>query len=214
MADIVFIVDSSGSIRRSNTPAVDNWQLVKSFLIAVVNFLPVEKEKVRIGLVLYSKSAENVFYLNTYNSQELMTMEIENLKYLDGFTNTSGAIRMMQFEQFVRDQGDRPDVQNIAIILTDGESNIDQDKDISDAEIAIQAGITIFGLGVTTSISEQKIKAISSEPRILDANFFLIPNFASLEPAVASFTSAMCSFTGFTPLSTIPTTITTVLLSG
>ena len=49
----------------------------------------------------------------------------------------------MMSEQFNVANGDRPDVQNIAIVITDGESTVDKYRTVTDAEAAHSAGIKV-----------------------------------------------------------------------
>ena len=66
IVDLVFVVDSSGSIR-DNNPAdgsFDNWALILQYVYDVVDFLDIGENANRIGLVAYSQNAVNIFYLN------------------------------------------------------------------------------------------------------------------------------------------------------
>ena len=72
----------------------------------------------QFGLVRYSVVGENIFYLNSYYDLNTMQSAILNMGYVGSYTNTSGGIRVANFEQFTSGRGDRAGVQNIAIILT------------------------------------------------------------------------------------------------
>ena len=47
--------------------------------------------------------------------------------FYGSFTNTSGALWRLVHDQFQASRGDRPDVQNVGVVLTDGHSNLDED---------------------------------------------------------------------------------------
>ena len=66
IVDVVFVVDSSGSIRDNNPPdgSIDNWQLILQYVYGVVQYLDIGESADRIGLVAYSQTALNIFYLN------------------------------------------------------------------------------------------------------------------------------------------------------
>ena len=51
--DLVFVIDSSGSIRDANPSdgSYDNWNLILNFLTDFVDRLPVGTDDYRIGLV-------------------------------------------------------------------------------------------------------------------------------------------------------------------
>lgn len=111
VADVVLVVDSSGSIRDSN-PAnnlIDNWNLVLMFLENIVNHMIIGDNNVRVGIVDYSDQARNIHYLNTYRDAASIRNSIYSMPYLDSTTNTSGAIRTARLEQFLASRGDRPD---------------------------------------------------------------------------------------------------------
>ena len=58
VADVVFVVDSSGSIRDNNPPdnSYDNWSLTLAFISDIVDRLPVDSGNVSVGLVRYVKT--------------------------------------------------------------------------------------------------------------------------------------------------------------
>ena len=66
-ADLVFVVDSSGSIRDQNPAdnSYDNWNLILEYVYDVVALMPIGSNNVRVGLVVYSQYGINAFRLNT-----------------------------------------------------------------------------------------------------------------------------------------------------
>ena len=54
-----------------------------------------------------------------------MRKVISRIEYTGGVTNTSGGIYKMMSEVFQRRNGDRPQVKNIGIVITDGASTRD-----------------------------------------------------------------------------------------
>ena len=74
VADIVFVVDSSGSIRDANPSdgSYDNWNLVLTYINNVIASMNVDfNSGVRVGLVDYSAYATNVFYLSRYEDSHI-----------------------------------------------------------------------------------------------------------------------------------------------
>ena len=67
-------------------------------------------------------------------------------------TNTQLALRRMRLDVFDPDgegrRGDRQFVQNVAIVITDGESNIVSSNTVPQAHLALEAGITLLPVGV------------------------------------------------------------------
>ena len=133
--------------------------------------------QIRVGVVVFSTTAENIFYLNDYFTKQGVRNGIYRLvlcaalwilvltplfsgffpvmthffriPYIEGFTNTSGGLRLMRTEQFTTQRGDRPDVPNVAIVITDATSNKDQNLTIPEALAAQRAGVTMFTVGFT-----------------------------------------------------------------
>ena len=66
MVDLVFVVDSSGSIRDNNPDdgSFDNWELILEYIYDVVDVLQIGENFNRVGLVAYSYDARNIIYLN------------------------------------------------------------------------------------------------------------------------------------------------------
>ena len=57
------------------------------------------------------------------------------------------------------------DVQNISVVITDGESNIDGAKTLTEAQTAQDAGITMYYIAVTNATDMTEVSGMSSQPR-------------------------------------------------
>ena len=115
-ADIVFVVDESGSIGRTN------FQLVKSFLSQLVGRLDIDSGNTRVGLVTYSSRVGFAFSLNTYSTVPSVQAAILSLNYSRGGTNTARALAYVRTKMLKSKAGDRGDVPNIVAVITDGRS--------------------------------------------------------------------------------------------
>ena len=58
---------------------------------------------------------------------------IERLQYVKGRTNTAEALLYIRTEMFTALNGDRQDVPNFAVVITDGESNINEERTLPEA---------------------------------------------------------------------------------
>jgi len=123
-ADIVFVVDSSGSIR-------GNWPLVTDYVVRYIKALGtnVGKEKVRLGFVWFSRTATIYFHLNKYFSGGPMINDIKRYVTITVTTCTTAAAGMMitlnakcssgKYPQFyTNSQGCRPPLLECALGLT------------------------------------------------------------------------------------------------
>jgi len=147
----------------------------------------------QFGLVRYSVVGENIFYMNDFYDLPSMQAAILNMGYVGSYTNTSGGIRTANFEQFTSARGDRAGVQNIAIILTDGVPNLDVELTVPDAEALAAAGTTIFAVGITNAIDEALLKSISSQPQVLNQNYFIADDFTALSNIETVIQESFCS---------------------
>ena len=84
-------------------------------------------DRVRIGLVKFSNRGNLVFTLNRYNTSRDIERAIKDMSYSGGLTNTAGGIRKALDEIFTTEGGDRPNVANTMIVVTDGASNVEDD---------------------------------------------------------------------------------------
>ena len=197
-ADLVFVVDASGSIRDANPTdgSYDNWAIARNFLASLIDVLEISPDANRVGLVRFANFGESMWYLNSMREGETIKNAIMGLNHLGSNTNTSGGLRVMMQEQFQASRGDRPDVKNIAVILTDGASTIDNHRTISDAVAAREAGVEIFVIGVTDKINEEEIRLMSSPPQQMSMNYFMSPSFSELDRIRTMIIEETCAAAG------------------
>ena len=74
VGDFVLILDSSGSICHTDTdieiPTCDlNWGAMLNMVVTLVRSLYDTSEYSRVGLITFAENANNVFFLNTYNTE-------------------------------------------------------------------------------------------------------------------------------------------------
>ena len=98
----------------------------------------------------------------------------------------------MRDVQFTANPGDRSDVQNIVVVITDGESNIDQATTLTEAQTVQDAGITMYSIGVNNAVDMAEVSGMSSQPRVLNQNYWLVVDFASLNAVADDIASAIC----------------------
>ncbi|XP_044062815.1 collagen alpha-6(VI) chain-like [Siniperca chuatsi] len=181
VADIVFIVDESGSI------GTDNFQLVRSFLHSIVSGLDVSPSNVRVGIVTYNERPTAQVYLDTFNDKAEILQFIKILAYNGGGTYTGAALKFTQEELFIKKKGSRKGVQQVAIVITDGKS---QDS-VSEAAIALRrAGVTIYAVGIENANEAELIEMASYPPY---QHVFIEKSFTKLKPLKQSLQKTLCS---------------------
>ena len=88
LADIVFLVDSSSGIARS-----DFFRMTDT-LRRVVSHWDVSPDRTRVALIYFSNKAEILFNFNDHASQNEVLNAMLFIPYTGGETNTTDAIRV------------------------------------------------------------------------------------------------------------------------
>ena len=170
-SDIVFILDSSTSV------TAPNFEKMLDFIVHFVSAADIDSGNVRIGALLYSTDVKVQFQLNEYQTKEDIIDAIKKIPYVYGSTNTYGGLNVMRTQMFTQQNGDRPTVPNIAILLTDGVSNVNAFETVPEAEKARADNIHIYAVGIgladTTELSQ-----IASPP--IAENMFVVDDFQAL----------------------------------
>ena len=99
----------------------------------------------------------------------LRLQAVENMTVIASSTNTSSALKTMRKVVFSPDNGDRPDVNNVGIVITDGQSD-DNQATAAEALQAKAAGIRMFAIGLTNEIQASELMTIASPP--LNEHYF------------------------------------------
>ena len=63
--DLTFVVDTSSGIGVGQ-----NWDVIRQFMVDIVDNLPISPANARVGLISISNVATNRFYLDTYTTRE------------------------------------------------------------------------------------------------------------------------------------------------
>ena len=193
-ADIVFLVDSSLSIREYNPrdKSYDNWNLVKAFLGQLVDNLPISTDGIRVGIVPFSSEVnqEQVVHLEYGTEKHRLQDSINSLDFLGENTNTSGALYVMRNDVFTESRGDREKVANIGFLITDGLSNVDDHLTVSEARNVKNDNIRLFALGISQYADVAELEEIASDP--VSYYYFLAEDFRHLALLQDQVLSRLC----------------------
>ena len=170
--DVGFILDGSGSI---NKASVYNWDRLRWFIVNVISVLP--ELGTRVGVVVFGQTADVRIKLNEYHERYLLINAVRSLHYPDGHTNTSGGLYVARTQLFDERNGDRPNASNLAVLITDGVSNVDKEKTIPFAQDLHIEGIRMICIGIINGTGEDEIRAISSPPHLKDIDYFIRKDF-------------------------------------
>lgn len=185
-ADITFLIDASGSITEKNRT---NWALMLEFLQDVVKspILEIGRDNVQIAAVKYSNVATVQFYLDETVDPIQVAEKIKSIKYVGGRTNIAHALELARTYVFNESRGDRSDVRDIIILVTDGMANERVDDTLIQSELAKKVGIYIVCVGITDAINEKELRLMSSNNETVR-----VKDFASLSSILADLVEVAC----------------------
>jgi len=181
--DIIVVLDSSGSIQSQR------FQLIKLMIMEMVQNLEIGSDKTRVGLLYFSRKADLMFNLDTYFVKQDLIEAIRRVEYVGNVTYTADALRMLR-TLFQPQYGDRPNVQNLAIVVTDGNSNVDPNSTVSEAKLTRLSGVRIVTATLGDYVNLDEVRAIASQP--WSANLFYVDNYTLWTQISPQLVNATC----------------------
>lgn len=107
----------------------------------------IDSGNVKVGILSYSNKVRVVFQLNDFSTSLEMLQALERITYNSGETNTADALNEMHTQMFTNKNGDRDNVPNVVIMLTDGlTSNLHAERTTREAETIRNNGIEIYAI--------------------------------------------------------------------
>lgn len=182
LLDVVFVIDSSGSI------GDPNYGLMKDFMIDLVNKSDVGKDNVQFGALKYSDDPQILFYLNQYSTKSDIIEAIQHDTLLGHRTYTAKALKHSE-ELFTEQHGSRKlrDVPQLLIVITDGVSH-DKEKLDEVSNRLRSHKVTIYAVGIKGADKEELLTMAGS-----DEKWFYVDEFKGLENVSVSLTDEMCN---------------------
>lgn len=175
-------MDGSSSIGK------ENFQRIRDFLLTLVNNFDISPDKVQIGLVLYSTTAQTELFLRSFETKQKILDHITDLSYQGGDTNTGLGLNFL-LKHFVKEAGSRAKdgVPQIAVVITDGQS---QDNVEPHAQNLKDQGIILYAIGIKDADIVQ-LKEIATKPH--DQHIYSVSDFTALQGISQSFAQVLCT---------------------
>uniref|UniRef100_K7GCX1 VWFA domain-containing protein n=1 Tax=Pelodiscus sinensis TaxID=13735 RepID=K7GCX1_PELSI len=177
-ADIMFLVDSSGSIGQ------DNFSKMKSFMKELVKKSDIGADRVQVGVVQFSGTNQEEFQLNRYSSKSDIFSAIDGMSLMGDITLTGGALTFVS-DYFKPSKGARPGVKKFLILITDGVAG---DEVKSPAEKLQNQGVVIFSVGVFNA-NKTQLEEISGKRELV----FYVEKFDILKHIEDELIFGICS---------------------
>ncbi|XP_055079090.1 collagen alpha-1(XIV) chain [Periophthalmus magnuspinnatus] len=179
-ADILFLVDGSWSIGRTN------FRRVRDFLEGLMVPFHIGPKHVQIGLTQYSSDPRTEWNLNNFTHKEELLEAVRNFRYKGGNTFTGQALLHVMEHSMTSASGARSDVPLFLILLTDGKS---QDDAVSAAAKLKSSGAEIITVGVKNA-DEAELRQVASGPEEL--NVYNVNDFPLLSKLVSRLVHILC----------------------
>ncbi|XP_034388646.1 matrilin-4 [Cyclopterus lumpus] len=178
--DLVFLIDSSRSVRPHE------FETMRKFMIDILSTLDIGLNATRVGVVQYSSQVRSEFSLKSHAKLEAMVTGINQIVPLAQGTMTGLAIRYVMSAAFTAEEGDRPKVPNVAVIVTDGRP---QDRVAEVAAEAREKGVEIYAVGVARA-DMASLRAMASPP--FEDHVFLVESFDLIHQFGLQFQDKLC----------------------
>ncbi|XP_046581537.1 cartilage matrix protein-like [Haliotis rubra] len=172
VADVVFVLDSSVSLRETDYDA----QL--DFVQKLVVTFAVGPQNIRVGMMTFGTDMRLDFNLKEHQTKEGLKAAISRVSYLGERqgTNTGEALQYARSKMFEKENGGRDNAAKVIILITDGYSH-NLDKTLWEASMAHSDGIEVFAIGVG-GMDDRELRGVGSEPK--DKHVFRVDNFNAL----------------------------------
>ncbi|RUS89035.1 hypothetical protein EGW08_003206, partial [Elysia chlorotica] len=168
--DLVFLFHTSRNIDTSG------WESYKRFMTDVVSGANIDSGDVRVGAVIYNYRSRWSFPLSQYTTRSSLVQAINSLPLqTDSYADLALGIDQVQ-AMFTSTGGDRPDVPNAVIVLTDADGNVNtQGIPAATLKLKTESRARIYTAGVGLRGSSQ-LSSVASSP----STFFAADDIAGL----------------------------------
>lgn len=163
--DLVFILDSSGSITLPNFEAMLN--SVENIVSS--STLKIGPDDTRVAVITFSSDAHLIIHLDRFSDLDSLKQGIMAIEYDAGLTDTAAALQLLRLtsangELRVRSSAD---AVQVAIVITDGRSNNRLDTTREAGLIHSSTDFEIFAVGVGNNVDMDELAAIAGSNGIV-----------------------------------------------
>ena len=195
VADITFVIDSSGSINYNNP---NNWDTLLNFIVLITAELKIGPNDVHVAVVRFSDTVDVQWKLDRYTDVASLRDAIRKIGYLANGTNIAGGLEMAR-EQVYKQQGDRPNVQDIIIFITDGVPTIRIPDTVRQANAVKKDGIYLIPVGITEEVNLPQLRQMATNAN----DVVTVEDFDVLDQQLKRLLDVACITTTLVPV-TVP----------
>ena len=166
--DVGFILDSSGSLR-------NDYQNEKDFLKALAGAFGVSDDGSRASVLTFSRKSELTIKFKDHFDQLKFNTAVDAIPLMGSVTRIDLALRLAQREMYLVENGARPNLPKILILLTDGsqtqQSGAEVPGDVADELRRSGISIIVVGIGSGTNQAELNHMAGGADNAFSAASF-------------------------------------------
>ena len=184
--DIAFIIDSSGSIRRSD------FQKQKNFVKEIVKSFGLAPDHSQAAIVLFSTSASVQARFGQYATTEEFAKAVDALRHERGFTRIDRGLNLAATVIFPEA---RAGVPKLALLITDGvgQTQLASTKDLREASEPLRkAGVHVLAVGIGSHVLRDELRLVTET----DDNVVLVSGFEHLLLKTGNLISRACNLAG------------------
>jgi len=171
--DFFIILDQSSSIGK------ENFQKMKNFVNNLLLQSNLGQQGVRVGLITYNRRPQLRFHMNEMENHEQAIAAVDSIVYEGRGTNTGLAVKWVVDNAFKLEFGDRPEVPNKVLLITDGRARDPPILKVQSTRLQDEA--TVYALGIGKQIDYVELNRIASKPS--ERHVLYVDNFSFLERA-------------------------------
>ena len=147
-----------------------------TFVKDLVNTVDIDNGNYRIGLVAYNTKVTTSFTLDAHLSKASLNKAVDNIPYKYGNTNTADGIKFV-LDRIFSQKGDRLNVPNIAIMITDGLPNMNVMQTVPEAKRLKDSRTRFYIIGIG-KLRGFPMEEMASEP--MEDNGFFLDSFEDM----------------------------------
>jgi len=157
--DLVFVLDSSFSIRRL-------WNEIRQFAVQVASVLHIGLDQSLVGVIRFTRRAQLVFNLQNYTDSSTLLPALANLELARGPTRTDHALQLLRQSAEDGSMGLRDGFPHIAVVVTDGASD-DRESTRRQADLLHKTNIfQVYSAGIGEARLTE-LQTIASSPSLV-----------------------------------------------
>lgn len=172
-SDVVFVVDSSGSISRRN------FKRELQFVKEVASTFKMGPNQSQIAVISYSDDAQVDIRFGEYSNVNDFNAAVDRVRHQRQRTRIDKALDLGNNKVFTPSGGARPNVAKVMVILTDGKQTVTGDSKTLDVAVRPlrEKNVTVFAVGVGKAIDINELLLLVGDDV---ENLFRAENFDQL----------------------------------